>query len=96
MKAKLIRDMTPAPDSPPEWVTVREDGTSIILAGLEFEHPQAYYQVLMGNAVAVDDECKARVTKVRTPLQLAAAVVASDKLNNPDEQTDEEDEGDYE
>jgi hypothetical protein len=33
---------------------------------------------------------------VRTPLQLAAAVVASDKLNNPDEETDEEDEGDYE
>ena len=91
MKAKLIRDMTPAYESPPEWITTRPDGTTILAAGLEFEHPQAYYQVLMGNAEAVDDECKACVAKLRTPVQLAAAVLASDKLNNPDPEEDDSD-----
>jgi len=80
VKAKLIRDMDVSPGvTPKEWITV-VDGKQICAAGLVFEHPQAYYQVLQGNAEPVDDECRARVSRVRTPMQLVEARLASDDL----------------
>jgi len=80
LKAKLIRDMAISPGiTPKEWITI-VDGIEVCAAGLIFEHPQAYYQVLQGNAEAVDEECIARVTRVRTPLQLVQARLASDDL----------------
>lgn len=65
--------------TPKEWIKV-VDGKEVCPAGLIFEHPQAYYQVLQGNAEAVDEECIARVNRVRTPLQLVEARLASDDL----------------
>lgn len=80
MKAKLIRDMEVSPRvTPKEWITIK-DGKEVCAAGLIFEHPQAYYQVLQGNAEAADEECRARVNRVRSPLQLAEARLASDDL----------------
>ena len=98
MKAKLIRDMDVSPGvTPKEWITV-VNGKEVCAAGLVFEHPEAYYQVLQGNAEAVDEECKARVSRVRTPLQLEAARIASDELlasmqsdGETEEDQDEED-----
>lgn len=99
MKAKLIRDMDASPGvTPKEWIKV-VNGRQVVPAGTIFEHPQAYYQVLQGNAEAVDDECIARVSRVRTPMQLAAARLASDDLNAsmvPDEDDDEDIEEDDE
>lgn len=98
MKAKLIRDMDVSPGvTPKEWITV-VNGKEVCAAGLVFEHPEAYYQVLQGNAEAVDEECKARVSRVRTPLQLESARIASDELlasmqsdGETEEDQDEED-----
>ena len=93
MKAKLIRDMEVSPGiTPKEWIKT-VNGKEIIPAGTVFEQPQAYYQVLQGNAEAVDEECKARVSRVRTPMQLLEARLASDDLNAsmvPDEDDDED------
>lgn len=80
MKAKLIRNMDAAPSTPKEWITII-DGKPMCAVGLVFEHPQAYYQVLQGNAEPADLECRARVARVRTPEQVRAAVEASDKLH---------------
>tara|TARA_R110000868_G_scaffold359323_1_gene621157 strand:- start:282 stop:584 length:303 start_codon:yes stop_codon:yes gene_type:complete len=99
MKARLIRDMEPSPGSTPEeWIT-EVNGKRILAKGLEFEHPEAFWQVLQGNAEAVDAECIARTTSLRSPLQLAAARLASDDLiasmaSDPDDTTDTEEEND--
>jgi len=79
MKAKYIRDMTPGEEAPEEWVTVNEDGVRVIEAGTVIEHPEAFWQVLMGNATAADDECRERVASKTKP-QLQAARQAMDEL----------------
>lgn len=82
VKAKLIRDMEPCPTpgvTPREWI-VEKDGRLICPAGLVIEHPQAFWQVLQGNAEPADDECRARVARLRTPSQLRVARAAYDEL----------------
>lgn len=99
MKARLIRDMEPSPGvTPEEWIS-EVNGKRVLAKGLEFEHPEAFWQVLQGNAEAVDAECIARTTKYRTPLQLAAARLASDDLiasmaSDPDDDIDIDEEED--
>jgi hypothetical protein len=79
MKAKLIRDMPAAEDAPEDRVT-DVDGVRTCPSGLVFEHPDSFWQVLMGNAVAEDDECKAEVARRRTKPQLEVARQAMDEL----------------
>jgi len=103
MKARLIRDMVAADDAPEEWVTVNEEGVRICPAGLEFEHPEAHWQVRMGNAVSVDDECERTVSKKRSKPELEVARQAMDELLELEKEglslmddEDDEDEGDDE
>ena len=79
MKAKLIRDMPAAEDAPKAWIT-KVDGVSICSSGLVFEHPESFWQVLMGNAVAADKECEDEVARRRTKPQLEVARQAMDEL----------------
>lgn len=104
MKAKLIRDMPAAEDAPQDWVTV-ENGVAICSAGLVFEHPEAFWQVLMGNAVPADKECEDMVASKRTKPELETARQAMDELLELEadgqaqdlfDEEDEDDEGDDE
>lgn len=81
MKAKFIRDMEVAEGTTPEdWITTGSDGGRVVSAGLVFEDPEAFWQVLMGNAVPADKECEDEVARRRTKPQLEEARQASDEL----------------
>ena len=99
MKAKLIRDMPAADAAPDEWVA-NINGKRVCEAGLVFEHPEAFWQVLQGNALPADEECDAEVTRRRTKPQLEVARQAMDELlelqasGSPED--DDDDDGDDE
>jgi|19_taG_2_1085344.scaffolds.fasta_scaffold00887_6 hypothetical protein len=102
MKAKFIRDMEVAEGvTPEEWVSTNSEGKRFIPAGTEFEHPEAFWQVLFGNATPVDDECKVEVDRRASKPQLEEARQASDELyekvaDGQSLEDDEDDEGDDE
>ena len=103
MKAKLIREMSVSKDTPEEWITDK-GGKPVCAEGLVFEHPQAYYQVLLGNAEPADAECQAIVDRKMSPEKLKEVRKAYDELlttgsftgvlDEDDEPEDEFDEGD--
>jgi len=102
MKAKFIRDMEVAEGiTPEEWISTDSDGKRIVPAGTEFEHPEAYWQVVLGNAVPVDKECEDEVNRRVSRGQVEEARQASDELlekvaDGQSLDDDDDDEGDDE
>ena len=80
MKARLIRDMERPPATAAEHEALRRGrGYPIVPAGTIHDHPEAWQQVRMGNAIPADEECE--VAAAMTPAQLAAAQAAAEKVS---------------